>query len=520
MFKKNWLIALAILLGLGNCSKDSSSKSRLIVAQKLSSIITLDPADVFETECMDFIFNTYQRLFKTIGGAVQNDLVESYEFVEGGKILRLTIKKDQYFSSGNVVTAEDVVYSLRRLVLMQKAAYIMFAPLGFTPQSVRQHIREVDPHTVELEFQNPLSKDLVLTCLAASASSILDAALVKEHTVNDDYGAAWLRSAGAGSGPLMLGVWQPGEVLTMKRNPYYEDSDDIKFTTVILRHVGDVATQMLLLKRGEVDIIRDLPQEQSESVDKEKYDLEYISKAQIWYLNLNQSNKYLKNPAVHQAIRHLIDYSVMSKVLGEKVAQPLPTLVPSGFLGHITNPELPEFNPEKAREIIHAEYGGDIEIEFDTSMLALAQVYQSIFAKGGIKLKLNYFDARQAISRLRKRQHQMSLKMFGADYNDPHTFITTFVLLPQNESQAVTFVAWRNSLDVEGLQEMAHKASTIMDTTERTKIYEEIQRRYQKVPLIPLAEIYATILFSKRLSGPRIFIKEALIYHHLYKKDV
>lgn len=517
MFK--WFLALLVLLSV-SCSKDKNSSSKIVIAAQLSDLITLDPADIWVHSGIDYLYNTYQRLFSIDeNGQIINDLVESYEFSEDKRILRVRIKKDQYFASGNYITAEDVVYSLQRVVMLQKNAFVMVAPLGFTPNNVRQCVRFVDSHTVEFEFKEAVGTSLILSCLASTASCILDSATLKKHEVNDDMGVGWLRSAHVGGGRLMLGSWQPGELLTLKKNPYHEDADKIKFTVVIIRHISDIATQTLLLQRGEIDIIRDISQEQIESIDPSKFNLVSVNQNGFWFINCNTKNKYLGHPEVQKALRYLVDYKAVIRVIGENVLKPLHTIVPKGVQGYIEDQPVPEFAPEKAKKIIHAAFGGDIELEMDVSHLSLGQVLQSDFAKGGIKLKLNYFDYRELLARLRKRGHQMTISRFRGDYVDPQTFFTTFLMSKSKDTDKplVSSAAWRNSLNLGSLEKRAEAAAKMICDEKRIEEYKGIQKEFLKQPIIILGQIYGVMALSKDIKGKPKLETTALHFSSLTK---
>ena len=480
---------LAIFLVGCGPSGDKKGKGRIFVAQDVAAVVSLDPAEVYETVGVEILFNVYRHLFSSSGDSVEKDLVESYEFLKGGRVLRIKLCKNQYFASGNPVTAGDVVYSLHRVVFLQKKASYMLSNLGFTPDNVKKLVRYVDEYTVEIALPKKLNERLILCCLASSATAIVDSELLKKHTEDDDYGHKWLRTSYAGGGPLVLAVWQPNEAVILKKNQWYVGQHDVSFTALIVRHVPDPETRMAMLERGEVDIIRGIPAEYVSALDTSRYAIVRCG-SEVEYLNLNQKNEYLRNPKVQKAIRLLINFPGLIKAFGEELTDPLHTLIPRGFEGYIEGLILPTYDPEQARALIHEEYGKDIELELDITKLSVGRALQAAFAPGGISIKLNYYDNQQVIERLQARKHTLSLKSFAPDFADSSTFFTIFIADPG-------VVAWRNSISTEGLREKIRRI-TRASKQERLRLYREVQERFFEKPIIMVAQTYGVAIINKK----------------------
>ena len=484
------LIVFAMIVGCDGSKKDD--KSLTISTSELIGLNSLDPAEAYMLKSEEIIANTYYRLFRCEGLEVVKELADSYEFDKSGQKVRITLKKHYVFASGRPIMASDVVYSIVRAVKMQKVAADMLAFLGLTANNVDENVRCIDDYTVEISLPEPLSNDLVIAGLSSTAAAIVDTALVKKHTVGGDYGNGWLRTSYAGGGPFGVASWQPGELLVLKKNAHQKGPGPA-VNTLVLRQVSDAATASLLLKRGEIDVAYDLHPEQVQSLDPSKYKVVRYNPGVVWYLNLNQKNKYLRHPKVQKAMRHLIDFKSIAKVFGEGIADPLPSLIPRGFQGYRDDFVVPQFDPEAAKKLVHEAFGGDITIEMDTCNLSVAQALQSDFAKGGINLKLNYCDNKQVTARLRSRSHVLSFKHFGADYADSHNFVTLFVAHPGT-------ILWRNSIDGSDLGDLVKK-SMRLSGSDRTRIYREIQQRFMEKPLILVAQMYKQIVCSKAVEG-------------------
>jgi peptide/nickel transport system substrate-binding protein len=117
---KRFLLALAATAFAGASAVQAGTpKNTFVMAKDVSDIITLDPAEVFELSGGEIIANIYDRLMmfepenltKLVGG-----VAESWDVSGDGKSIVFKIRPGLKFHSGNPVTAQDVAFSLRRVV--------------------------------------------------------------------------------------------------------------------------------------------------------------------------------------------------------------------------------------------------------------------------------------------------------------------------------------------------------------------------------------------------------------------
>ncbi|MDH3912959.1 MAG: ABC transporter substrate-binding protein, partial [Rhodospirillales bacterium] len=130
MHKTLACLALGLVLALGGTVATAKTPNdTLVMAKDMSDIITLDPAEVFEFTGGELIANIYDRvmmfepedLTKLVGG-----VAESYTVSDDGKTITLKVRAGQTFHSGNPVTAEDVAFSLRRVIKLNKTPSFIF----------------------------------------------------------------------------------------------------------------------------------------------------------------------------------------------------------------------------------------------------------------------------------------------------------------------------------------------------------------------------------------------------------
>ena len=77
-------------------------------------------------------------------------VAESYSVSDDGKTITLKIRPGQKFHSGNPVTAEDVAFSLQRVIMLDKTPAFILSQLGWTKDNVKDLVKATDELTVQL----------------------------------------------------------------------------------------------------------------------------------------------------------------------------------------------------------------------------------------------------------------------------------------------------------------------------------------------------------------------------------
>src|SRR5690606_14943765 len=131
---------------------------------------------------------------------------------------------------------------------------------GFTPENAEKNIVATDPSTLSLTVEQSTSLPFLLYCLSASVASIVEKKTVLENASGDDLGNGWLQKNSAGSGEWVLVSWKPSESIILNVNPHGAYKGNVK--RILLRHVADPSSQLLMLQKGDVDIARNLTSEQ------------------------------------------------------------------------------------------------------------------------------------------------------------------------------------------------------------------------------------------------------------------
>ena len=487
--KKLFLLFVSLsLLSVGLCFA-ATPKDTLVMAANFDDIITLDPAEVFEFSGAEYAANVYDRL---IGYDVDNVsdiygvIAESWKIGADGKTYTFKIRKNIQFASGNEITAEDVEFSLRRTIVLDKSPAFILTQFGINQKNVNQTIRATDRFTLQLKVDKTYAPTFLLYCLTSTLGSVVDKKEVLKHEVDNDLGWGWLKTHYAGSGPFVLKSWKPSEILMLDRNENYWGKKPV-MKRIILRHVPEAATQRLLLEKGDVDIARKLRPDDIKGLAGNP-DVKIRSKAKgaVYYLGLNQKNQYLRIPQVRQAFKYLIDYEGMAATILDGQATVHQAFLPKGFLGALEETPF-SLDVQKAKALLKEaglEKGFKVTMDTrnDPKTTGIALSIQSTLAKANIDLEIIPGEGKQTLTKYRARNHDIYIGRWGPDYMDPHTNADTFARNPDNADNAKSKpLAWRNAWDIPEMTKMADAAVLESDGQKRANMYLELQRLHQNV---------------------------------------
>jgi peptide/nickel transport system substrate-binding protein len=511
------LTAAAAAAALALPLQAATPKDTLVVALAFDDIISLDPAEAFEISAGELMGNGYDRLLRydvNDPSKLVPDLAKAWKVSDDGKTYSFELKPGLKFASGNPVTAEDVVFSLQRAVLLDKTPAFILTQFGLTKDNVKDKVKQTGPLTLTLETDKPYAPTLVYNCLTANVAGVVDKKLVmSKEAMKDgvgDMGYAWLKTNYAGSGPLKIREWRANEIVALERNDNHWGPKS-KAARVIYRHIKESATQRLLLEKGDADIARNLTPQDLEALAANK-DVKTTAtpKGTVVYFSLNQKNPTLAKPEVREAFKWLVDYDAIGKTLIKNIGVVHQNFLPIGLLG--ASKDTPyKLDVAKARALLaKAGVGSGFKVTIDMRTVqpvqGITEAMQQTFKQAGIELEILPGDGKQTLTKYRARTHDIYIGSWGADYWDPHTNADTFARNPNNADDAKTKpLAWRNAWDIPELTKKADAAALERDGKKRAKMYEDIQAEFRKSsPFVMLYQQTDVAAYRSNVDGLKI----------------
>ncbi|MDK1473544.1 ABC transporter substrate-binding protein [Streptomyces sp. 549] len=282
-----------------------------------------DPAAAYDVASWNVLRNTYQSLLRLprSGTEPEPDAADTCAFTDSrNEQYRCTLKGGQKFSNGSELTAEDVEFSIRRVLAIKD-------PNG--PSSLLSNIDKVEaPSGKEVVFHLKKPDATFPYKLATPAAAIVD---------SDVYPAKGLYEGVqvVGSGPYTVESVDEDRAV-LGRNGNYSGTLELKNKKIEMRFFSDSEKLESALKSGSVDLVnRTLSPEQIAGLeDSDGVNLVEMPGQGIRYLVFNTDAPAVQDKAVRQAVAQLVDRKALVRDVYQRTAEPLYSLVPGGLPSH------------------------------------------------------------------------------------------------------------------------------------------------------------------------------------------
>jgi peptide/nickel transport system substrate-binding protein len=438
---------------------------------------TVDPAKMKDyTEYMAVV-NLYEGL-TTVDpkGEVLPLLAEKWEISPDSKLYRFHLVKNATFSDGKPVRAQDVVYSLQRVIAINKGPAFLFSGL-IKPENVKA----IDDYTVEIVLDRVFSPFLATTPLIMVVNSAEAEANAKP---NDKWAEDYLASHAAGSGPYTLAAYdRGGELLIRRYEKYHLGFPEHPIDEVRLIPTKDEATVKAMAQRGEVHMTsRYQANETFEALSKmPNYRIVKNPTAGGFYLKLNHMTAPTDDVHVRRAIAYGLDYKTVRDVLypGTELTGPLPPVFGDALA---TDLAAPEYNLEKAKaELKQSKYAAQGKVPLVHAYVQSTQFEEEI----GLMLKAALdqvgFDVQlrpepwNRITELATKPGTTpaTTQIFNsANYPSPDSVF--YVQYHSKGAGTYSSMSWIQNPEIDGLID---KARQEVDPAKQNEIYKTLQHK-------------------------------------------
>jgi peptide/nickel transport system substrate-binding protein len=295
-------------------------------------VTTLDPAGAYDLGSWTLMYNMYQTLLTIPAGEnkPQGDAAQSCEYSDP-KTFRCTLKQGLTFANGHKLTSSDVKFSLERNISIADpngASGLLASIMGekgvVNPDAIET------PSDTQIVFHLNKPDTTFQYVLTTNATAIVDEEVFPaDKLISND--------KAVGSGPFSMDQYEDGQQAVLTANPQYDGPKTPKSERVFVSYYQQPSQLKQAVENGEVDVawrslsptdINDL--EQSDSVQVIKGE---GSEIRYWVFQLG--TKAGGQKAVRQAVAELIDRDAIAQKAYAGTVDPLYSLVPPGFAGHI-----------------------------------------------------------------------------------------------------------------------------------------------------------------------------------------
>ena len=353
----------------------------------------MDPAVGSDGAASHFLPNIYDALvFPTFDGGTEGQLATKWDISPDGLTYIFTLRQGMKFHDGSEVTAEDVAFSMNRLLEMKQGFSYIFA-------GRMKSATAPDKYTAKFELTKPFGPFLtsLVRLYVVNKKAVMAHLTPGPYGQNQDYGNAWLMSADAGSGPYKLKEVRQNEyVLAEKFGDHWGGFKPGNPEGVKMIGSNEPVMVRTLMSRRELDVADEwLPVETFKAFAQTPgMEVPAFFAGSMLYITTNTAKPPTDDIHIRKAIASIIDYVTLTKNVFVDF-KPATGWVAEVLPGHKVEP-LPQYNLDTAKsEIAQSKYAGKIDqypidIVFPTGIAEREKCALAMQAEGAkVGLKMN-----------------------------------------------------------------------------------------------------------------------------------
>jgi len=513
-------------------TSEADHKDRFIF-ESYGTLRSLDPACGYDTVSHMRVMNLYEPLVFFDGSATDKFVpvlatevpsIENGGITDGGKTYTFKIRKGVKFHKGGELTAEDVVYSIKRHMIVDQEGgpmWMMLEALVGVPSTrkdgkIREGVFEKIDKSIEAKgdkviFHLPKPFPPLMSVLAYSYGGIImdkqwcvangcwDGNIVTAAKYNNPaFGSEPLAKIENGSGPYTMLKWEPSVEFIFERfDGYWGPKPAIK--TAIIRYNQEWSSRKLALQNGDADRVSVDAQYLSEVQNMKNVVVHSIPQlsvtAAIFCQNINpEANpnigsgkldgegippNFFSDIHVRRAFLHAFDRTTYARdVWNDKVVMPTSPNA-EGMPFHKDEPVY-DFDLKKAAEEMKQAWNGELwekgfkmvinhntgNEQREAAAHMLAENIMSLNPK--FQVEVRSMDWKDYVIAYRKYQFPIFIIGWGADFPDPDNFIFTFM---SSDGAYGKFSGYKN----EEVNRLCKEGRFEIDPAKRKPIYERLQ---------------------------------------------
>lgn len=412
-------------------------------------------------------------------------LAESVEVSENGTQVTIELRDEATFANGDPITAQDVVWSFRRVI--EPESYLL-GQLSFIGITSSDQFEAVDEDTVVIEPST--GSPLLRPFLANQTYAPLNQSVAEEQATEDDpWAKEWYGSNATPSGPYQLAEYDPEREIVLEPNPHYYAPDTVRNDGVTIRSVPDAEQRALLVESGELDFATGIPPSLlSELQGTEGVTVYNAPSTRLHYLGMNNEIAPFDDVTFRQAISHAVPYETLINEVLEGFGSPAGGLVTSN-MDTYAGDEIGTYDEDldRAQELLE-EAGGAPEspIELAVRQSRSEEQDAAIFIQEnlrqiGVDVEVNTLPDGQFFERLNNKELALFIHDWYQWGEDP--FVLMNFLVQSEEFTNYT------QFDSEELDRILEEGTTELDAERRA----ELSRQAQEILLeqAPMAYLYS-----------------------------
>lgn len=468
---------------------------------------TLDPRRVKDLQSQTVV----QMCFEGLTRMDPHDepklaVAEKLEISEDGKVYTFYLK-DTKWSNGDSVTADDFAYAWKKSLHPNFPCDRAFQLYPIKNAELAKcnkvslddiGVKVLDVRTLQVELENPTHYFLELLALPI---------YFPVHQKTDESDPHWAENASTYvcNGPFIPHEWKHSDSFEVIKNKTYWDASCVKLEAIELMMVSE-DTEFKMYEKKQLDWagspLSVLPLDALPHLKQRK---EFHSKPFLatYFFNTNITKAPFTHPLMRKAFglaikrQEIIDHVLQGKQMAATGLVPVAMGLQDTPYFKDGDIDLAKrcFNQALKEEGLTAQDLPSIVLLYITSERnnLIAQTVQAQWKEHlGLDVKIEPMERKSFYDRLSKRDFQMSIGSWTADFNDPLNFLEIF----KSKARGSNYTSWENPR----YAELLDKALSTSNIDERKHVLKESESiLIEEMPIIPLFHYTMLYLASDRV---------------------
>ena len=479
---------------------------------------TLDPALNSAVDGGNMLLHLFECLLTVDqSGELAPGCAETWETSEDGLTWTFHLRDGLKWSDGSALTANDFVYSWKRVVDPATAA--PYAETVLLP--VKGYAEAADGDLDALCVSAPDDLTFVVELSApctyfGSLAAFATLSPVQQATIEAN-GDGWAVDAATyiSNGPFYITEWVPGSYILTEKNPNYWNADAIKLGSIKWLLIEDSNAAYSAFQTGEALFIKDVPTEEIPSLlGTDEFFVDPI--IGTYYISLNDAIEPFNNPLVRKALSLAIDREYVASTLMQGTYSAAYNFIGPGWIdpaggefvanangGKTYISDDYEANLAEARALMQeAGYSGDpanpdMHITYSTNDAGyhkvVAEYLQQAWAEIGVELKVDVVEWASFTPMRRAGDYEISRNGWVGDYSDPSNMLD--LMYSTNGNNDGKF----NSADFDAAMDIARSTADPATRSEALHTAEDVMMA--EMSCIPVAYYNDFWLQSAKIDG-------------------
>ena len=476
------VLVASLVLNLVGCRQQTPTVAEVKVIRNTTSWpCYIDPAVGSDGTSTLVLCNMYDTLvFPNVDGSVKPWLAKSWETSGDGLTYTFELVPGVKFHNGDELTAEDVVFSLQRILTIGQGYGYLFTT------SVKE-AKALDTYKVQFTLKHPFGPFLgvLVRLYILNKKQVMANLQTGSYGEFEDYGMGWLATNDAGSGPYKLKEMNTMAYLVMEKFNDYWAGWENKDAPQYVKEIGTLqaSTVRTLMSLGELEITDDCQSVENLATLGKLPNVDVSSHFEGLVVNIMLNTKKPPTDDIHfrKAMAYLTDYQQIldNFILGSHRSGPVGLATP----GSDPNLTLYTLDLVKAEaELKQSRYYGKLDqYPFELGMSAdvsdqekVCLMIQANAAKLGIKVNVVKIPWLSMVDNLAKTETTPNGAII---FVSPHYAEAGSMLESRYHSRSCGTWEQGEWLQSPEIDAMIEDAITTIDQKERFQKYYAIQEK-------------------------------------------